>query len=106
MTKIHMKSSLYSKVYMNDDTITLNVPKCEFIFIGTYQSLVKMSDIRFHINIEPLRQVTVIILVCIDSNIIWNDHISTMIPKLFLNIYISICLFGDCGLEIVPGPRD
>ncbi len=36
-----------------------DLPKCEFMLIGTFHSLAKMPDICVHIDIEPLNQVTV-----------------------------------------------
>ncbi len=47
------------KEYFDTNKLSLNVPKCEFILVETYQSLANVPDIRIHINNEPLKQVTV-----------------------------------------------
>ncbi len=67
-----------------------NVPKCEFMPVGTYQSLAKVPDIRIHINNEPLKQVTVskYLGIKIDSNLKWDDHINAIIPKISSKIGI------------------
>ncbi len=39
--------------YFNINRISLNVHKCEFMLIGTYQSLAKMPEMSIHINNEP-----------------------------------------------------
>ena len=62
----------------------MNVPKCEFMLIGTYQSLAKMPEMSIHINNEPLHKVTIskYLGMFIDSNLKWDDHISKMTPKI------------------------
>ncbi len=69
--------------YFNINRLNLNVPKCEFMLIGTYQSLAK-------INNEPLHKVTIskYLGMFIDSNIKWDDHINDMIPKISAKIGI------------------
>ncbi len=46
--------------YFNINRLSLNVPKFEFMLIGTYQSLAKMPpEMSIHINNEPLHKVTI-----------------------------------------------
>ncbi len=53
-------NDLYSiKEYFDTNKLSFNVPKCEFMLVGTYQSLAKVPNIRIHINNEPLKQVTI-----------------------------------------------
>ncbi len=54
------------------------------MLVGTYQSLANVPDIRIHMNNQPLKQVTVskYLGMKIDSNLKWDDHINTIIPKL------------------------
>ncbi len=40
------------KEYFDTNKLCLNVPNCEFMIVGTYQSLAKVLDIRIHINNE------------------------------------------------------
>ncbi len=47
------------KDYLNYNTLNLNIPKCEFMLISTFQSLTKMAYIHVHITNKPLNQVTV-----------------------------------------------
>ncbi len=47
------------KEYFDTNKLSLNIPKCEFMLVGTYQSLAKVPDIRIHINNEPLIRGTV-----------------------------------------------
>ncbi len=70
--------------YFNINRLSLNVSKCEFMLIGTYQSLAKMPEMSIHINNEPLHKVTISKYLCIfiDSNLKWDDHINNIIPKL------------------------
>ncbi len=70
--------------YYNINRLSLNVPKCEFMSIGTYQSLAKMPERSIHINNEPLHKVTIskYLTMFIDSNLKWDDHINNMIPKI------------------------
>ncbi len=70
--------------YFNINRLSLNVPKCEFMLIGMYQSLAKLPEMFIHINNEPLHQVTIFkyLGMFIDSNLKWDDHINNMIPKI------------------------
>ncbi len=54
--------------------LSLNVPKCEFMLVGTYQPLAKVRDIRIYINNEPLKQVAVLkyLGMKFDSNLKWE----------------------------------
>ncbi len=88
------------KEYFDTNKLSLNVPKCEFMIVGTYQSLAKVPDIRIHINNEPLNQVTASIHLGmkIDSNLNWNDHINAIIPQISSKIGILRSLLKkDCA---------
>ncbi len=77
--------------YFNINRLSLNVPKCEFMLIGTYQSpLAKMPEMSIHISNEPLHKVTIskYLGMFIDSNFKWDDHINNMIPKISAKISI------------------
>ncbi len=69
---------------------SLNIPKYEFMLIGTYQSLAKMPELSIHINNGPLHKVTIskYLGMFIDSNLKWDDHINNMIPKISAKICI------------------
>ncbi len=55
-----INNDLYKvKEYFDTNKLSLNVPKCVFMLVGTYQSFDKVTDIRVHINNEPLKQVTI-----------------------------------------------
>ena len=45
------------KQYFYINRLSLNVQKCEFLLIGIHHSIVKMADVRIHINNEPLKHV-------------------------------------------------
>ncbi len=86
-----INNDLYKvKEYFDTNKLSLNVPKYEFMLVGTYQSLAKVPDIRIHINNEPLKQVTVSKYrgMKIDSNLKWDDHINAIIPKISSKIGI------------------
>ncbi len=86
-----INNDLYKvKEYFDTNKLSLNVPNCEFMLVGTYQSLAKVLDIRIHINNEPLKQVTVskYLGMKIDSNLKWDDHINVIIPKISSKIGI------------------
>ncbi len=78
------------KGYFDTNKFSLNVPKCELMLAGAFQSLAKVPDIRIHINNEPLKQVTVskYLGMKIDSNLKWDDHINAIIPKISSKIGI------------------
>ncbi len=59
------------KDYLNCNRLSLNIPKCEFMLIDTFQSPAMMPDIHVHIDNEPHNQVTVAIYpgMFIDSNL-------------------------------------
>ncbi len=58
------------------------------MFIGTYQALKKMLDIRVQIDNEPLKRVSVAnyIGMYIDENLKWNVHIDNIVPKISAKI--------------------
>ncbi len=62
--------------YFNITRLSLNVPKCEFMLIGTYQSLAKMPEMSIHINNEPLHKITIskYLGMFIDSNLKGDDQ--------------------------------
>ncbi len=71
----NLKRDLYNiSAYFNIKRLNLDVPKCEFILIGTYQSLAKMPEMSIYINNEPLHKVTIskCLGMFIDSNL--NIH--------------------------------
>ncbi len=76
--------------YLNYNRLSLNIPKCEIMLIGTFQSLAKMPDIHVHIDNEPLNQVTVAkyLGMLIDSNLKWDDHINKLVPNISAKIGI------------------
>ncbi len=63
--------------------LSLNVPNCEFMLIGTYKSFAKIPEMSIHINNEPLHKVTIskYLGLFIDSNLKWDNHINNMIPQ-------------------------
>ena len=71
------------KQYFYINILSLNVQKCEFMLIGTYQSIVKMAGVRIHINNEPLKHVSVAMYLgmYVHSNLKWDNHINNIIPK-------------------------
>ncbi len=94
-----INNDLYKvKEYFDTNKLSLNVPKCEFMLVGTYQSLAKFPDIRIHINNEPLKQVTVskYLGMKIDSNLKWDDHINAF----FFLGYMQICAILRQSLDI------
>ncbi len=55
-----INNDLYKvKEYFDTNKLSLNVPKCEILLVGSYQSLAKVPDIRILINNEPLKYVLV-----------------------------------------------
>ncbi len=75
---------------LNFDRLSLNISKCKFILIGTFQSLTKMPDIHLHTDSKPRNQVTVAKYfgMFIDSNIKWDDNINKLVPKIMAKIGI------------------
>ncbi len=76
--------------YFNINRLSLNVPKCEFMLTGTCQILAKMPEMSIHINNEHLDKVTIskYLVMFIDSNLKWDDHITNMIPQISAKIGI------------------
>ncbi len=66
----------------------INVTKCEYMQIGTYQSLIKMPNFMIHINNEPLKKVLFAkyLGMYIDENFKLDEHINIMIPKISAKI--------------------
>ncbi len=67
--------------YFNINRLSLNVPKCEFMLTGMYQSLAKLPEMSIHINNEPLHKVPIsnYLGMFIDTNLKWDDPINS--PK-------------------------
>ncbi len=76
--------------YFNINRLSLNVPKCQFMLIGTYHSLAKMLEMSIHINNEPLYKFTnsKYLGMFMDSNLRWDDHINNMVSKIYTKIGI------------------
>ncbi len=47
------------KGYFSLNRLSINVAKCEFMLIGTYQALQKILNINVHIDGEPMNRVSV-----------------------------------------------
>ncbi len=47
------------KSYFDTNRLSINVTKCEFMQIGTYQPFAQMPNIMIHINNEPLKKVSI-----------------------------------------------
>lgn len=73
------------------------------MLIGTRQSIAKMADVRIHINNEPLKHVSVAkyLGMSIDSNLKWDDHINSMIPKMSSKIGILRSLYQIVSIDIL-----
>ncbi len=78
------------KSYFDTNRLSINVTKCEFMQIGTYQSIAKMPNIMIHINNEPLKKVSIAkyLRMYIDENLKWDEQINVVIPKISTNIGI------------------
>ncbi len=78
------------KSYVDTNRLSINVTKCEFMQIGTYQSIPKMENHMIHINNEPPRKVSIAkyLGMYIDENLKWDEHINVMIRKISAKIGI------------------
>ncbi len=78
------------KLYFDTNRLSINVTKCEFMQIDTYQSIAKMPNLMFHINNEPLKKVSIAkyLGMYIDENLKLDEHINVMIPKISAKIGI------------------
>ncbi len=56
--------------------VNINVTKCEYMHIGTYYSLAKMSNLMIHINNDTLKKVSLCkyLGMYIDYNLKWDEH--------------------------------
>jgi hypothetical protein len=91
LLEINLNSDLTKmKDYFDYNKLSLNVPKCEFMLIGTHQSLTKMPQLNVHINNEPLKQLNVVkyLGIYIHSNHKWDQHIRKLIPNISAKIGI------------------
>ncbi len=68
---------------LDDNRLSANTDKCEFIQIGTYQALRNVSEIHIHINNEPLNQVSVskYLAMFMGESLKWDHHIDSIIKK-------------------------
>ncbi len=77
------------KTYFDDNRL-VNVDKCEFMLLGTYQALRIIPSPQIHINNEPLRQVSVAkyLGMYINENLHWDHHIDRLVKKISSKIGI------------------
>ena len=85
-----LHSTVTSPLYIDINRLSLNVHKCEFVLIGTHQSVANMVHVIIHTNNESLKHVSVAkyLDLYIGSNLKWDDHINDMIPKISAKIGI------------------
>ncbi len=94
------------KTYFDDNRLSVNVDKYEFMLLGTYQALWKIPSPQIHINNKSLRQVSVAkyLGMYIDENLHWDHHIDTLVKKIssktgilrsLRNIYCVWCSLWD-----------
>ncbi len=78
------------KTYFDDNRLRVNVDKCEFMLLRTYQALQNIPSPQIHINNKPLRQVSVAkyIGMYIDENLLWDHHIDTPVQMISSKIVI------------------
>ncbi len=76
--------------YFDENRLSINVPKCDYMQIGTHQSLNKMSETHIHIKNEPLHRVPIAkyLGMIMDENLKWDNHISNMVSKISAKIGI------------------
>ncbi len=72
------------KEYFIQNKLSLNVPKCTFMLIGTHQSLAKCESITIRIGECVLEQVksSKYLGMQVDENLKWDSHIDTLRRKL------------------------
>ncbi len=70
--------------------LSINVTKCEYKQIATYQSITKMPNLIAHINDEPLKMISIAkyLGMYIEENLKWDEHINVIIPKISAKICI------------------
>ncbi len=78
------------KSYFDTNRLIINVTKCEFMQIGTYQIFAKIPNHVIHINNEPHKKVSIAeyLGMYIDENLKWDEHINGMIPMISAKIGI------------------
>ncbi len=78
------------KTYFDDNRLCVTVDKCEFMLLGTYQTLQNITNPQIHINNEHLRQVSVAkyLGIYINENLCWDHHIDTLVKKISSKISI------------------
>ncbi len=98
VTKVNDDLS-FLETYFDDNRLSVNVDKCEFMLLGTYQALRKIPRPQISINNEPLRQLSVAkhLGMYIDENLRWDHHIDTLVKKISSKIGILRSL-----INIVP----
>ncbi len=68
--------------YFGTNRLRINVTKCEYMQIRTYQSLVfEMPNLMIHLNNELPKKVSITkyLGMYIDGNLKWDEHINVMI---------------------------
>ncbi len=78
------------KEYFNLNQLSINVAKCWFMIISTYQALKNLLNINVHINGQPINSVSVPKYVGIYKyeNLKWDVHFDKIIPKISAKISI------------------
>ena len=69
--------------YFQQNKLSLNVNKCEFMLVGTAQKLKQFDSVSIKINNEPLKKVKCAkyLGMTIDENLRWGNHIDTLAKK-------------------------
>ncbi len=76
--------------YFESNKLSLNVPKCTFVLVGTQQSLAKCNAINIKIGNESIPQATKSkhLGMQVENRLRWNAHIDQLVKKLFSKIAI------------------
>ena len=76
--------------YLNANRLNTNIPKCQFMKIGTHQVLNKCEDIKITIKDQQLDSKTSFkyLGMIIDQNLNWDAHIDYIVPKISTKIGI------------------
>jgi len=78
------------ETYFNENRLSINKKKCEYMLIGTSQSLSKVPDLNIKIGNENIIRVETAkyLGMSIDQNLRWTTHIENMIRKISSKIGI------------------
>ena len=78
------------KTYFNENRLSVNIDKCQFMLIGTYQSLRKIPELNIYIDDQHVQQVSSAkyLGMLIDSTLKWDLHIDNMVKKISAKIAI------------------